>query len=367
MNKRGQTSLGRQRRPRVTVSSRPHRVLARVAGLGRVIVRANRVARCFVALSGALILTGGLVGCSDNTPDAVVVRVGSIAIYRSTVEHWEHAIARGGLVGSSPGGSTSSPRVQALDFLISSDWLIGEADEHGLTISNQAITRSLGEGALSSEGNAELKRELSSTGQTLSDLRFEIKTELAAAALRSFLSRSAPKVAQSRVADFYRHHLVLFRSDRRVVDLIEGIESRAAARALGRRIGSGARFAQLAVRETVSRQSLYESDHRENRDLVRAIFATPPGIVGGPASYNSQWVLLVVRAVRRGTIAPFAKVRAEIGVHLLALHRRSIAARFVKALREKWRAKTTCESSFVVSRCSQYRGRSEPEANPLAG
>jgi foldase protein PrsA len=273
----------------------------------------------------------------------------------------------GDSAGVSPARAHYTPREQALDFLISAYWLIGEAAEQQLVVPDRAIEHALEERIGSSpNANAEFQKELSFTGQTLADIRLEAHAAVAAAMLRATLSRRVPKVTRSAVADFYRRHRLLFRRDRRVVDLIEGIESPDAAVALGREIGAGSRFATRAVRETVRRPPLIEAERRENRKLVRAVFATRLGKIGGPVSYDTRWVLLVVRGEIPGSTRPLAEVETEIAKYLSERRRRVVIAKFAEAYRAKWTARTSCRAGFVVQKCSQYRGRPEPEGNLLA-
>ena len=273
-----------------------------------------------------------------------------------------------GSAGVSPAGADYSPREQALEFLISAYWLIGEAAQQRLVVSDRAIDHALEERIGSSpNANAEFQKELSFTGQTAADVRLEARAAVSAAMLRETLSRRVPKVSRSTAADFYRRHRLLFRRDRRVVDLIEGIESPDAAVALGREIGAGSRFATRAVRETVSRPPLIEAERHENRQLVRAIFATRPGTIGGPVSYDTRWVLLVVRAELPGSPKAPGEVETEIAGYLSERRRQAIIAKFLEAYRAKWTARTSCRAGFVVQKCSQYRGPAKPEGNPLAG
>jgi foldase protein PrsA len=326
------------------------------------------LARRIAIAAAALLMVGGVAGCGGSTPSAVVVRVGDALIDRAAVDHWARAITRGSSAGVSSTGVRFTPREQALDFLISSDWLIGEAAEQRLAVSDRAIEHALEERIGSSpSGNADFQKELSFTGQTVSDVRLEAKTALAAAMLRETLSKRVPKVTRSAVADFYRRQRLLFRRDRRVVDLIEGIESPDAAIALGREIGAGSRFTTRAVRETVPRPPLIEAERRENRKLVRAIFATRLGKIGDPVSYDTRWVLLVVRAEIPGSTKRFAEVETEIARYLSERRRHAIIAKFLEAYRAEWTARTSCRAGFVVQKCSQYRGPAMPEGNPLAG
>jgi hypothetical protein len=325
--------------------------------------------RSKVATVGVLLAAMGAAGCASKRSNPVVVRVGSVAIDKATVDHWTRAIELGSTVEGALGWMGSTPRKKALEFLISADWAIGAAAERGLEVTSGAIARGVeGRIAAAPHGRAEFEEEISATGQTLADVEFEVKAALAASALRrSPMQRSAP-VTPAQVAAYYKRHLQSFRiPERRLVDLIEYIDGYARAVALGKRLGAGERFAKRGMRELVARQTPYEDAHRENGRMVRAIFATPPGRIGGPVIFHGKWVLLVVRRLVPGRIKPFESVRAVIAEGLSAGRQRRALTSFLDAYQHEWRAKTYCDADYIVQRCSEYRGRPVPADALLAG
>lgn len=282
------------------------------------------------------------------------------------MEHWAHAIDLGGTIISSSGQFGRNDRAQAVDYLISSNWLIGEAAKYRLTAPQSTVKRAIEErlGPLAHR-QGEIETELASMGQTISDVEFEVRAALSAAKLREAIFGLVPAVTQTEIASYYERNRTLFRRERRVVDLIEGLESRAAAIALANGLGGGQRFAQRAVREIVPRPSLWQEEHANNGRLVRAIFAATVGKIAGPASYNGLWVMLIVRRIHPGGVRPLAEVRGDISEYLTESHRRSALAAFMAKYRREWSAKTTCRTELVVPECSEYRGSIESEANPL--
>jgi hypothetical protein len=310
-----------------------------------------------------------LAGCAGGAQSPPVIRVGDASVDKATVAHWAHAISLGNVVGASLGSLRGTPQTKALEFLIAAHWLIGEADAQRLTISDEVVERQLkGRAEAVPNGKTEFEEELSSTGQTTADAKLEIKAQLAATMLRESLSRRIPVVSSAEVERYYKHNLARFRvPEKRLVDLIEGIKTRAAAVALGKHLGPGARFAKHALHESVARQSPYEAAHRDNAELVRGIFAGKPGRLGEPARFNGAWVALVVRGSVPGTTKPLAEVAQEVIKRLTSQRRRQAVMGFIDGYRRKWTARTDCRPGFVVQKCSQYRGPIAPEGNPLLG
>jgi hypothetical protein len=325
-------------------------------------------------LAVVLLLAAALVSCagaggSDATSSEAVARVGAVVIDRATLDHWARAISLGSVVAGVPAGSSLTSRQKALEFLISANWAIGAAAEHGLVVSEGAVARGLQEKIDAvPHGRSQFGEEIAATGQTPADVKLEVKAGLASQALRAFVSEHVAPVTQTQIARYYRKHLQSFRiPDKRVTDLIEEIRHYPRAVALGRRLGPGARFAKKAMHELVPRETAFEYAHAWNGKMVRAIFATSPGRVGGPVSFHEKWVLFVVRKLVPGHIKPLGEVRAEIAQRLSEERRSQALARFFQAYRREWRAKTSCSAGFLVQKCSEYRERRLAQVDAARG
>lgn len=321
-----------------------------------------------LALIATLAVIAGVAGCGGDSPRPVAVRVGEVSISSGTVSHWAKAIGLGKEVASSLGQSHGTARERALDFLISTNWLIGEAAEQGLAVSDATIEHRLQERIEAvPNGKSEFEEEIASTKQTTADVKLEIKDESAAALLRAMVSKRVRPVTQADIADYYRHNRTQFHvPDLRSTDLIESIHgARAFAIALGERIGPGRRFAKMSLHEMVARETPFEEAHRENGELVRTIFTAAPGKVAGPVWFNHAWVLIVVRKVVPGRFKRLAEVREAVAARLTSQRRRLALLSFIKTHRSKWIARTDCSPGFVVQKCAQYRGPTTPEGNPL--
>jgi hypothetical protein len=316
----------------------------------------------------ALLAAVGMLGCGTGAQsNSGAARVGNVMIARAAVEHWAGVTGLGVTVGTLLGRLHGNPGEKALEFLISSQWLLGEAARHGIVVSDRSVELALREKLDSLPGGqAALRSKLAATGRTVDDLKLEIKLELAAAMLRTALIRRAPALTRADVLRYYERNRRSFLTPaERVVDLIENLSTPTAARALAARLGTGSRFARRAQRERVPRQTPAEAAHRRNGRLVRAIFAVPVGREGGPVSFLGRWVILVVRSELPGTPRPLDEVAGTIAARLLAQRRRAIEPAFLASFRRRWRSETKCEAGFIVPKCIDYKGPLKPEDDPL--
>jgi foldase protein PrsA len=309
-----------------------------------------------------------LTACGDGDRNRVIVRVDGAPIRAATLTAWARAIETGSAAEPSSAPAYASARQKALDYLISAHWLIGEAAARGLGVSVKALQRGLSERIEAApKGRAEFEGP-SAGKQTISGLKLEVQAELAAARLRSLVARDVAPVTHADVLDYYRRHRASYRiRQQRRVDLVENLPSRAAAIALGRRLGTGRRFAARAYHELVASTPPFQvREPKFNTGLLHAIFSARPGALAGPVAFNDAWTLLVVRRVMPGMFVSLAGVETLIARRLREQHRGAALARFAGPYRAKWRARTSCRPGFVVAKCRQYRGPAPAEGDPLA-
>jgi hypothetical protein len=330
----------------------------------------SRATEGILAKAAPLVLAAALTGCgtasvgSSSSSGELVARIGGTAIDRGEVDHWARAIERGSSVGTALGKISGAPREKALEFLISSGWILGEAQERGLSISSGAVERGLREKiAAAPNGRSEFEEEIAWTRQKLADVKLEVRSVLAAAKLRDAAAERAPAATGAEVMSYYAHHRQSFYlPERRVVYLLEGIRGYTHALALASKVRPGTRLSRPWFREIVSKTP--GTGDREK--LVHMIYATAQGRVTRPAMFNGGWVLAVARKLIPAGIQPLTLVRGEVSKAVAAQHRERALRRFADAFARKWSARTSCSPAYVIQKCAQYRGTLTQE-NPLTG
>lgn len=318
----------------------------------------SQAAKLFVA---AGVCVAGLSGCGGVSGDAIVLRVDGHAYSKRAIDHWTAVIRRGGaFVGFRGAPPHGTPRQRAVTLLITSNWLIDEAARQGVAV--QSAAREVLE---ERERSSELQKHLRSTGETLVDAELEIEAELAGEAIREKLAAGAARFTPSQLAAFYRANASSFSTlEVRVTDLIENLPSPAAAEALVRRIGTGARFSKRAIRESVSRTPGYMSTP-EKVKAVNAIFAAPAGVASRPVRLN-EWTVFVVRKVVPPTPKPLASVRAEVARSFDVQRQHEVAARFDREYISRGYAVTSCHAGWVAAGCPQRKGALASYEDPFS-
>lgn len=301
-------------------------------------------------------------------PGTTVARIAGHPIAKVTVDHWTAVFAHGGpLQLGLRGEPQGSARRRALALLISSMWIEGEAAREGLTPSGAAVGRALQGRERSLGGSSDaFRRRIEASGQTLADVRLELRGELALKAILAALERRSSKLTPREVESYYRAHRKQFaRSEGRVADLVERLESPAAARALVRRIGTGKRFHKLAIHEYLERGGTIESTP-EKAKLMSAIFAARLGEVSAPIKIETWWLVFVLRRVLPPRVRSLGEVRGTVVEELRASRRQALATAFDRSYRARWVPRTSCDPGYLAPGCAQYSGALGPYEDPFS-
>jgi hypothetical protein len=257
-------------------------------------------------------------------------------------------------------------RQRALDYLISSDWLAGEAATQGVPVSEREVRETLRkrEAALP-HGRSEFLEEIKAVAHTISDVKLEIRDELAAFRLRQKLVDAEPEVTAAAIARYYEQHKQQYvHAELRHFYLAEDLPSKHVATKLMEAIRRG------TTNIATSGISLYEYLERPPnlstaRTIVKAIFTATPHHISPPVKVESYYFLVFVARVKPPYVETLAQATGEIKNGLIRQRRRSTLAGFISTWRRQWTAATDCQPGYVVPKCRQYDGM-QAEEEPLS-
>jgi parvulin-like peptidyl-prolyl isomerase len=331
-----------------------------------------RSPRCIATYGAAVVVVTSLSACGGGSNDGVVIRVGDTSVTKTTLDHWMSVMAGG---RTAAGRSSQSDRVrrrQALELLISLQWLIGQVSDQGQGISEQEIQRRLNdnEKALAPGGAAELHSYLSATGQTIADLELQAKRELAAQTLRQLVREGAGRPTDQQIARYYKQHKRRFAVPEMRETQLTSRKTSAAADELRAKIVSGAiPLSAESHRErfTLSRRLRPPGQRRlfEGEPLENAVRAAKLHVLVGPVHQRVDYFLFKLTRIVPASQRTLAQVKGVIAKQLTAEAQREALLSFVKGWRVKWTGKTDCHPGYVVQKCRQYAGPKVPE-DPLS-
>jgi hypothetical protein len=325
--------------------------------------RLGRLIRVSGVVLAVVVALAGCAGSGDRggAPAGIVARVDGRAITGATVEHWMAVLAPRHVVPDRP-SKRQALTSQALGFLISANWLIGEAAERGLGVSGQEVKQRLEQQIGSYPGGAaEFEQSLKAIGHTLGDSELEITAELASEKLRRSIAKAQPTITEADLAAYYRRNISRYLvSERRYFNLVQTVRPEPGAKRHLEAAIRGKSLAEIGRHEMLERSEVV---HYKGGDtnILAAIVAARPHVVVGPLEQDAHFFVFEVARIVPAHPEPFAKVRRSIARELADARQRRALGRFADAWRTRWVARTDCEPGYVVQKCRQYNGAPAPE------
>jgi parvulin-like peptidyl-prolyl isomerase len=348
----------------------------------------------------------GLTGCGGGVTGDVVAQVGGTPITRAAVDHWitvlaalaspalpqsgsvlpdpsqdtaciasaiaagKRASPQGTLSGARPGAKCEQLyqhlKQQALEFLISTDWVLDEASELGLKLSSTELEQQILEFKRRQSANeAEFRQFLARTGETEADIALQARATALAPKITPRIEQENEGVSQAQVRSYYEEHPQRFAVPEERDLKIVRIPSEARALAAKAAIRSGESFAAVAKTMSVAQPI----DTREalllgltpgffnEKPINDAIFAAAANVLTGPVKISLGYYVFEVKAIRRAHQAPLTQVEGAIRNQLSAERRQNAVNQYDKQFSKTWAARTDCRPGYVVPLCKHYLGQ----------
>jgi foldase protein PrsA len=252
---------------------------------------------------------------------------------------------------------------EVLGFLISSQWVIGEAASLGVKVSDAEVKKEF-EKIKNAQfpKAAEFEKFLASSGQTTSDLLLRVKLNMLSQRIQKKIVADKGKVTQAQIAKYYNENKSHYGSpEKRAVRIIL-TKTEAQAAAAKKEIESGKSFASVAKADSIDPTSkangglLKEvTKGEEEQALDSALFSAKTKVLGGPVKTPFGYYIYEVISITPGNQQPLSQVQSTIKQQLISSNQQHALSKFVKEFRKKWTAKTECRSGYVVADCKSYK------------
>jgi foldase protein PrsA len=369
----------------------------------------TKALRLTSALGAVLFALTALAACGGGgIPGNAVVSVDSSAITRPTFKHWISVAAISGQTGQLAAGKPTAPeppeytacinhlkevatkelaakkiksipttaalkkaceqqyqslKREVLGFLISSEWIIGEAASLGVKVSDAEVKKQfLKIRTQQFPSTAEFEKFMASSGQTVSDLLLRVKLNMLSQKIQQKIAKSKVKVTQAQIQKYYNENKSRYGTpEKRQVQIIL-TRLPHEAEAAKKEVESGKSFASVAKAKSIDRTSKSKggqlgeiSKGQEEQALDTAIFSAKPHTLSGPVNTSFGFYIFEVLGTKAGTQQSLSQVQASIKQQLTATQQQTALSTFVKTFKKKWVAKTDCRSGYVVEDCKQYK------------
>lgn len=356
------------------------------------------------ALGAVLFAVVGLAACGGIAGNAVV-QVGGNPITKSTFDHWMGVAATSSTAATEtaskpvvpeppnytaciahlqattpkPAKGQSAPsnaelksqceqqykslQQEVLGFLVSSQWVLGEASSLGVKLSDKEVTKQF-EQIKSQEfpQAATFEKFLQSSGQTVSDLLLRVKLNMLSSKIQQKIAKTKGKVTHAQVVKYYNENKQRYGTpEKRNVDIIL-TKTEAAAKSAKKEVESGKSFASVAGKVSIDPTSKANGGlltgvvkGQEEKALDTAIFSAAQNVLSGPVKTVFGYYIFEVKSTSTGNQQSLAQAESTIKQQLTASQQQAALSKFVKEFKAKWTAKTECRAGYVVADCKEYK------------
>lgn len=361
--------------------------------------RSFRIIGALGALVGA---AATLSACGGGIPGNAVATVNGTAITRASFNHWI-VVANNSAAAATPGAKvppvpdppsfsncvayhqrtdpkppkgTPAPTAaqlrtecqqqytnlsgQVMQFLISADWLQGEAADQGIKVSNGEIQRTFNQIKGQQFPSATQEHQfLASTGMTEQDLLFRVRLNALSNKIQTKVTNTKGKVTNAQIATYYSQHKSQFgqpqRRDLRIV-LTKTVAQANQAKA---QLAGGQSFKAVAGRFSIDPSTKSNGGvvlgvvrGQEEQALDAAVFSAPLHKLVGPVKTPFGFYVFQVEKITPASQQSLAQASDTIRGLLSSQQQQQALNKFVANFNKKWKSRTKCRTGFVTADCS---------------
>jgi foldase protein PrsA len=369
----------------------------------------SKTFRLIPALGAVLFALVGLSACGGGgIPGNAVAQVNGVPITTATFKHWIKVAAVSTASGATKNSTAPEPPAytaciahlkeiaekplkatiaqlkkeceqqyktfsqEVLGFLISSSWVLGEANSLGVKVSDKEVKKQF-ETVKSQQfpKAAEFEKFLATSGQTVSDLLLRVKLNLLSQKIQAKIVKTNGKVTQAEIAKYYNENSSRYATPEKRNVVLVLTKTEAQAKSARKEIESGKSFASVAKRVSIDPISknngglLTEvAKGQQGPELDAAIFAAKPNVMTGPVKTQYGYYIFEVKTTIPGSHQSLAQAQTSIKGQLTAQQQQKALATFVKTFKTKWKAKSDCRAGYVVADCNQYKAPKTGTTSP---
>jgi foldase protein PrsA len=356
----------------------------------------NRV-RLLPALGAFFVAAALVAGCGDSVPKGSVASVDGNAISQSEFSHWlgiAQATSQQGAakVAYKPSAFTAcvaskrktapkpakgqpattdaqfktqckqeydSLRDQVMQFLILEKWVSGEAKNQGVKVDDKTAEADFQKARKQSfPKESDFQAFLKNSGMTIGDARFQVRFNTVYTKLREKAVKTADKVSDKQVLDFYKKNKTRLGTpltrDLRVVLT----RDKAAADKAKAALQSGQGWSAVVKKYSIDPATKATggvlsglSKGQQEPAFDKAIFSAAKGQLQGPIKTQFGYYVFQVQKETPASQQTLKQASPAIKQQLDAQNKQKADDTFNTQLRKKWKAKTNCADTFVMTQC----------------
>ncbi len=264
----------------------------------------------------------------------------------------------------------ASLRDQAMQFLIFSQWLQGEASDQGIKVSDKDVDKQFAkEKQQSFPKEADFQKFVQSSGMSLKDLKLQVKLGILRTKIRNKVTKGQ-KISDKQVSDYYNQHRQSYGQPQRRQLLVVLTKTQAKANQAKSALKSGKSFAAVAKKFSIDNQTktqggkLTVAKGQQERGLDAAAFGATVGQLVGPVKSQFGYYVFKVTKDTPGSQKTLAESKDSIRRTLSTQGQQAALQKFSKKFEKKWKSRTDCRKGFQVMNCKNAPKQSAQQGAP---
>lgn len=263
-------------------------------------------------------------------------------------------------------------RDSAINELLDTVWIQGQAAEMGITVTPSEIAKQL-ETIKKSQfrSEAEYEQFLKQSKFTKEDVNLRVKLQILSQDIQQQVADNAPAVTDQQISDYYdaakSQFAIPASRDVRLVlntDKAKVLQAKAALE----NGSTDADWKTIAAKYSTDPSSQATGGLRPGlteglveEPLNTNIFSADTGAIVGPVRTPLGYYVFQVGKVTDASTQPLDKVRKQISDQLKQQNQQAYFSSFVEDYGQKWQSRTFCGADYIVERCENFKAPAHPD------
>jgi foldase protein PrsA len=353
------------------------------------------LARLLLTLCALVAASAVAVGCG-GVPGNAVAEVDGTPIEKEDFDHWSQVVAKSSgqpnaqlpdapdfvkcvaqKRKTTPAPGKGQPKVtdqalkdqcnqeyeavrdQALQVLVSFEWIEGEAEERGIKVSDEEVKKSFDQ--QKKQGfpkEADFKKFLKDSGQTEEDILQRVRLDLLSNKIRDEVIKGKDKVSDTQIKDFYDKNRERFAQPERRDLRIVLTKTEAKAQQAKAALESGESWKTVAKKYSVDDATkgqggklAAQAKGTLEKALDSAAFKAKKGELTGPVKTQFGFYVFEVDKIQKASQQTLEQAKETIRQTLQSQNQQKALDTFVNDFRKKWKERTDCREDYVMQDC----------------
>ena len=250
-------------------------------------------------------------------------------------------------------------RDQVLQFLISAQWIQGEASDRDVKVTDAEVKKQFETTKKQSfPKQKDFDNFLKSSGMTMEDLLFRVELDTLSNKLREKVTKGKDKVTDKQISDYYAKNKARFAQPERRDLRIVLTKTEAKAKEARAAIAGGQSFKAVAKKFSIDQASkdqggvlLAVAKGQQEKALDTAVFKASKGELVGPIKTQFGYYVFKVQKITKASQQTLAQAKETIKQLLASQNQQKALDTFFKDFRDKWKKETKCRDDFVTQDC----------------